>query len=40
VLHSFEKHGTKMLRAVYDDLGKAVSYSDLRVMQLYKQAME
>jgi ATP-dependent DNA helicase RecQ len=40
VLHSLDKKGTKMLRSVYEDLGKSVSYSDLRVMQLYKQAID
>jgi ATP-dependent DNA helicase RecQ len=40
VLESFDKNGTRMLRAVYDQLDKSVSYNDLRVMQLYKQAME
>jgi ATP-dependent DNA helicase RecQ len=40
VLHSLDKKGTKMLRAVYEDLGKSVSYSDLRVIQLYKQAID
>jgi ATP-dependent DNA helicase RecQ len=38
VLRSFNRVGTKMLKNVYEDLGKTVSYSDLRVMKLYRQA--
>ncbi|HYW33895.1 MAG TPA: DNA helicase RecQ [Balneolaceae bacterium] len=40
VLASFNNNGRRLLRSVYEDLNKSVSYSDLRVMKLYDEARQ
>lgn len=35
VIKSFKKVGPELLKPVYEDLGKSVDYSELRIMQLY-----
>lgn len=38
VMKSMEKVGPELLKPVYEDLGKSVGYSELRMMQLYYMA--
>ncbi len=40
VMEAFDHKGSRMLRVIYDRLDKSVSYSELRVLQLYHQARE
>jgi len=40
VQKAFEKHGHEILRPVFDELNEEVSYQELRVVQLYLEAMK